>query len=396
MTSVVDTSVKFAVSSMQDAPLINGTAGSLIAALDAFLVNGFANKQVTSGVVSGGVCRLSFTGQSAAMLHSVILVAGITGANTTLNGEQRVTAMASSWVEFKTDLPEGAVTGSISFKMAPLGWEKVFSKTNVAVYRSADPAGTRAYLRVDDSSALYARVLMYESMTDVDTGVGLCPAAADLSGGVYWHKRQAAAGAGVYWSLRGDSRGFLISVAPHASSTAAASNGYGMYTHYAGDAKSLKSGDAWCGMLTGALSTSYSDTSGCVFASAANAGFFVQRMSLGVGGALRCSRRPLSGTAGISGADNTLGAFPTRADNGLRMVEVVFSDGDMAANGPRGFIPGVLYVPQSGVAAAMSVDGYIHDGVGELAGQKLAVVGCGGLDSAARTGCGFVSLKDWR
>lgn len=395
MASPVDTSVKHFYSAMVGAPMVSGTAGSLIAALDACLVTGWGSKAVDSAVISNGVCRLNFaSGKSAAETHSVIQVSGASPAG--LNGEQRVTAAASNWVEFKTDLPDGAVTGSISFKMAPLGWEKVFSKTNVAVYRSADPAGTRAYLRVDDSSALYAQVQMYESMTDVDTGVGLCPAAADLSGGVYWHKRQAAAGAGVYWSLRGDSRGFLISVAPHASSTAAASNGYGMYTHYAGDAKSLKSGDAWCGMLTGALSTSYADTSGCVFASAANAGFFVQRMSLGVGGALRCSRRPLSGTAGISGADNTLGAFPTRADNGLRMVEVVFSDGDMAANGPRGFIPGVLYVPQSGVAAAMSVDGYIHDGVGELAGQKLAVVGCGGLDSAARTGCGFVSLKDWR
>ena len=395
MASIVDTSVKHAYSSMAGASVINGTAGSLIGALRAFLVTGWGAKAVDSAVISNGVCRLTFaSGKSAAEIHSVISLSGASPA--ALNGDQRVTAVAAGWVEFKTSLPDGVVTGAISFKMSALGWEEVFSKTNVSVFRATDPRGTRAYLRIDDSNALYARVQMYESMTDVDTGVGLCPSAADMSGGVYWHKRQTAAGTGVYWSLRGDSRGFLISVAPHASSTAAASNGYGMYTHYAGDAKSLKSGDAWCGMLTGALNTSYSDTSGCVFASAANAGFFVQRMSLGVGGALRCSRRPLSGTAGISGADNTLGTFPTRADNGLRMVEVAFSDGDMAANGPRGFIPGVLYVPQSGVAAAMSVDGYIHDGVGELSGEKLAVVGCGGLDSAARTGCGFVSLKDWR
>jgi hypothetical protein len=65
-----------------------------------------------------------------------------------LNGEQRVTAVANGWVEFKTDLPDGAVTGSISFKMAPLGWEKVFSKTNVSVFRQTDPRGTRMFYRV--------------------------------------------------------------------------------------------------------------------------------------------------------------------------------------------------------------------------------------------------------
>lgn len=392
----ISTAVKWAVSSMTGAPTLNGTAGSLIAVLDAFLINGFGTKAVDSAQVTGGVCRLAITGASAAVDHCVIQLAGVTGSGAVLNGLQRVKTATASYVEFACDLPDGPLAGTITFKIAPLGWEKVFSKTNVAVYRSADIAGARAYYRVDDTNALYARVTMYESMSDVDTGVGLCPLASDITGGVYWAKRQSASANSVYWQLRGDSRGFLLSVSPHASSTAAASNGYGMYSHYAGDARSLKTGDPWCALLTGAMSSSYSDTTGCVFASAANAGFFVQRMSLGVGGGLRCTRRPLTGAAGVSGADNTLGAFPTRADNGLRLVEVTFSDGDMTANGPRGFVPGVWYVPQTGVAASMSVDGQIYDGFGELAGEKLAVVGCGGLDTATRTGCGFVSLSDWR
>ena len=64
----VSTSVKWAVSSMMGAPTLNGTAGSMIALLDAFLINGFGMKAVDSAQVTGGVCRLNFTGASAARI----------------------------------------------------------------------------------------------------------------------------------------------------------------------------------------------------------------------------------------------------------------------------------------------------------------------------------------
>lgn len=70
------TAVKWAVSSMTGAPTLSGTAGSLITLLDAFLVNGFGTKAVDSAQVTDGICRLSFTGTSAALEHTVISVAG--------------------------------------------------------------------------------------------------------------------------------------------------------------------------------------------------------------------------------------------------------------------------------------------------------------------------------
>ena len=97
MASVVDTSVKHAYSSMVGAPAISGTSGSLIAALDAFLVTGWGAKAVDSAVISNGVCRLSFaSGKSAAEVNAVISVAGASPA--ALNGEQRITAVANGWV----------------------------------------------------------------------------------------------------------------------------------------------------------------------------------------------------------------------------------------------------------------------------------------------------------
>ena len=50
---------------------------------------------------------------------------------------------------------------------------KDFSGTNKAVYRSLDLTTNQFYLRVDDTNAQYAAViLMYETMSNVDTGLG--------------------------------------------------------------------------------------------------------------------------------------------------------------------------------------------------------------------------------
>lgn len=388
----VSTSVKWAVSSMMGAPTLNGTAGSMIAVLDAFLVNGFGTKAVDSATVTDGICRMAITGASAAQDHCVIQLAGVTGDGVVLNGNQRVKSAVASYVEFPCDLPDGPLTGTITFKIASLGWEKVFSKTNVAVYRSADVSGTRAYYRVDDTNALYARVTMYESMSDVDTGVAAAPASP--AGGFYWHKRSAAGAPGVYWLLAGDSKGFILCVAPNAASGIAGANGYGLYAHYAGDVNSYRSGDAWCAALSGATDATYSDIGGCIFSTTFSAGLILQRLSAGIGGAVNVERRVFGG--GVSGADSTLGVFPSRVDNGLRLSPVLVSDGQIAVNGPRGEVPGAAHCPQTGVIAAMGADVRQIEGAGVFAGRRLLSVGCGVLSGAA-TGCGFVDITGpWR
>lgn len=391
----ISTAVKWAVSSMTGAPTLNGTAGSLIAVLDAFLVNGFGTKAVDSAVVTNGICRMNITGGSAALDHCVIQLAGVTGDGVVLNGNQRVKTAVATYVEFACDLPDGPLTGTITFKIAPLGWEKVFSKTNVAVYRSADVSGTRAYYRVDDTNALYARVTMYESMSDVDTGVAAAPTAP--AGGYFWHKRSAASSNGVYWVLRGDSKGFYVSVAPHTGTSLATSGGYGLYTHYAGDLSSYRSGDAWCAVLTGAVSTTYTDLSGCVFtANGVTGGLLLQRMSAGLAGAQAVSRAVAGNTAATSGNDATLGAYPSRADNGLRLSPIMLSDGAMATFGPRGELPGAYHCPQSGVVGAMGADAFLTQGQGSYSTRRLQSVGGGNLSGSA-AGCGFIDITGpWR
>ncbi|MDN5505688.1 MAG: hypothetical protein L0H10_18015 [Comamonas sp.] len=393
MASPVDTSVKHAYSSMAGAPAIGGTAGSLIGALDAFLVNGWGAKAVDSAVISNGICRLNFaSGKSAAEAHAVILVTGATPS--ALNGEQKVTAVANGWVEFKTDLPDGAVTGSISFKMAALGWEKVFAATNKVVYRPLDPRGTRPFVRIDDSNALFARVTMFESMTDIDAGTGVAP--ASVPGGYYWYKRSSDTSAS-YWVLAGDGRGFYIAISNNSGGgVPGTSNGYSCLTAYCGDLISARSGDAWCSVLTGAPSASASDLVGCPFQASAATGMSIQRGSTGLGGAIQTSRVVLGNSGYQSGADPSLGAFPARADNGLRLSPILLLDGAGTTNGPRGELPGGYHCPQTQVLATFGADVRLSPGNGQFAGKQLLSF-CVGNPATLNQGIAFVDAAGpWR
>lgn len=388
MASPVDTSVKHAYSSMTGAPAIGAAAGSLIGALDALLVNGWGAKAVDSAAISNGVCRLNFaSGVSAAKQEAVILVSGASPA--ALNGEQIVTAVANGWVEFKTDLPDGAVTGSISFKMAPLGWEKVYSKTNVAVYRQTDPMSSRTYYRVDDANTQHARVQMYESMTDVDNGVAAAP--LSVSGGYYWHKRNGSGSS--YWVFAGDSRGFYLVLYPFGS-TPASFSGYAGVSCYVGDLNSLRSGDAWCGVLTGASDPDFAQTSGCVFAAVGSSGFSIKRLAHGIGMSAQCSRKAFGNVSAVSGLDGYLGSFPSVVDNGLHLSAIHLTDGPGAAPS-RGVMPGAYHCPQTNVVAAMGGDASITNGQGAFLGRKLLSFATG--FPSISVGVGFLDVSGpWR
>lgn len=399
MASPVDTSVKFAYAEMVGAPTLSGTAGSLISTLDAFLISGFGLKSVDSAVISNGVCRLSFSsGASCADVNAVVLVAGAAQAG--LNGEQKVTAFSTSWVEFKTALSDGPVTGAVSFKLAPLGWEKVFSKTNVAVYRSTDPAGTRPFIRVDDTGALLARVSMYESMTDVDTGFGMAPTATTISGGYCWWKRNAVVATGATYLLVGDSRGFYFTPGP--STLVGAPGVYAGATWYAGDIISYRSGDAYCALLSGSTATggvtSTGSAYGSVFSGAHGSNRTLQRAVSGVGGAITSERWAGGGeTSGLSGV---FGAAPGVASNNLFLCKAVQADGVLSVNGPRGEMPGVAICLQSGLTNIYTAGSTAQAlGTGQYSGLSLlpAWAAAGTLASTTNIGVGFFDVTGpWR
>ena len=185
MASPVDTSVKFYREDFPGAPVLNGVAGAAIGLLDACLVTGFGLRTATSVVVSGGVATvtLSSDAKNPALLYSVVLVEGVTGGMTDLNGEQRVIAANTTTLQFATAVADGTATGTITVKTAPAGWEKRFTGTNKAAYRSLAPESLGMHLWVNDAGTTTCNVRGFETMSDVDSGTGHFPTVAESSTG---------------------------------------------------------------------------------------------------------------------------------------------------------------------------------------------------------------------
>ncbi|MGJ7558643.1 hypothetical protein ACSFBI_32115 [Variovorax sp. RB3P1] len=399
MASIVDTSVKNFNSTMSGAPALSGTVGSLVALLDAVLVNGFDTKTASALTVAGGVASMPFTGAHSAQVDSVISISGITGAYASLNGEQKVTAVGAGVVKFATTMADGAASGTVVFKMAPAGWEKPFAKASVGVYRSLDPASTKMLVRVDDSGTTLARVVAYESMTDVDTGTGAFPTAAQINGGGAWAKSTLASATVVPWALHADSRTFYFS--PIAGNASGATTIFGSATRCFGDLIALKpGGDAY------ACALNYSTNVTTVSAASDNqvftgAGFqmAMPRSYAGLGSSLLHCVLPYIGTnTYTSGSDGALGAFPSVIDGSLLLSRRYVAQALTAP--PRGELPGVLSSPQSLVFDTFKQLDRVP-GSGAFVGRTLQAVtpttALGNGSTNVNTGVGFIDITGpWR
>lgn len=347
MTSPVDTSVKYLHSAMVGAPVLSGTAGALIAVLDACLVNGWGLKSVDSLVIVNNVATTNIASGHSAEVGSVVEIAGATPA--TLNGEQKVTAVTATSVSFATSgLTDQTATGAITLKLASLGWSKPFSGTNLAAYRSNDVTGTRMFLRVDDTATQNARVSGYENLTAISTGTGQFPTAIQLSGGGYWGKSNQANTTARGWTICGDSRGFYIFIQNH--SLYSNSN----LSYFFGDISSVKSNDPYACILSmgiGDESINSNQISGLhtqTFSSTAYA--YIARSYTGIGSAntaFRYASNMWSNSSYYSGDYNNanLTPFPNPADGGLYTTPVLVTEGGTRAL--RGFLPGFYVIPQS-------------------------------------------------
>ena len=373
MTSVVDTSVKHFHSAMVGAPILNGQAGSMIALLNACLKDGFDVKSATSLTVDSGVATLAFTGSHSATVESVVLVAGSSVAD--LNGEQKITAIGGGFVKFATAAADGAATGSISFKMAPAGWEKTFTGTNLAVYRSLDVLGTRMYVRVDDTGTTICRLRGYEQMTDISMGAGMFPLDSQINGGGYLNKSNAANSTPVKWKIIADSRGMYVNIVGASSGNPLIEAGR---TTYVGDfIASRPGGDPYAFVIGCGITGANTEAPGTCDQ---NAGFsqYAPRAYHGLGSSVAHAALPETGTSAISGADPFLGAFPSKIDGSMRLSRRYIAEGTTSES--RGVLPGLYTIPQSGVGTAIA-PGTIQPGTGVLAGRKLLALGCGASSS---------------
>ncbi len=365
-------SVKYFHSAMTNAPTLNGVAGTLIGVLDACLVNGFDSRSVDSLVVASNVATVNIAAGHTYEVDSIVQVAGATPAG--LNGDKRVLSATVNTLTFDaTGISDQTATGTITAKYAPAGWAKVYSGTNVAVYRSPDVTGTRLYLRVDDTGTTNARVVGYEAMTDVNTGTGPFPTAAQVSGGLYWPKANSTATTARAWTVIANSKTFFVH-----SHTATTSPGLGGIVMGFGDFNSRKSGDAYSAFVIGPIAdiaASTSSASTCVGygnASLTTATIYVPRSYTAIGSALACANvvESFQNTSGQSGAVANAATYPNGPDNALILSRKLIVE----PTGPhlRGVLPGALHVSQNALGSFAWRDKV--NGQGTYAGRKLLAV----------------------
>ena len=374
-------------STMTGAPALSGTAGALKNVLKTCLVDGFGSASVTGIAVAASVATVTLSAGHPYKRDMTMQVAGATPAG--LNGNKLVLTTSSTTVTFAAPgVADGAATGTITAKVAPAGWVEAFTGTNLTVLKPSVAEATGMLLRVDDSYTTSARVVGYESMSDINTGVNAIPTNAMLSGGGYWDKSDVASAAARPWVLVADERGFHLAIAP-------GDTGF-FCVRYAGDIASDKSGDAWGWLLS--AGTSYvggaSTTPAACNAYAGRttrAGAYLARAYSGIGGAVQAQRVGVAqnGTAAdvYSGTANysMLGAGLNAANNGLLLTPC-----ELVHMGRRGTIPG-LWHARSCLGGAFE-HGSIVDGTDELAGRRLLALRCGSAYGSSVFGTAFVDL----
>jgi len=386
-------------SAQAGAPVLSGSAGALRALLKACLVDGFGAGAVATLTVTSGVATATYAGAHPFAPGRVVEISGATPA--ALNGKKIVATTTGASITFPAPgVPDGSATGTISSKAAAPGWLELFAGalTNVIVLKPAVPEATGCVLRVDDSTATTGLIAAYESMSDISTGVGRFPTAAQMNSGLHWPKSSTADSSARRWICVADERAVLLWVALGANALSA-----GVCVGF-GDLDSYKSGDAYGCYLSGGASAALVTTGsaavpGCLGYAAGTsvaADLFVARRSTALGGAQLGKKVASHNTAGAysgsSGYNSNGFTYPNPADNALRLspVELVI------ATGLRGRIPGVYHTPQLLGDAFATGDLVTTDA--SLGGRRMLALRCGPpAGSAVQTGTMFVDVTGpWR
>lgn len=322
--------VKRYTSAMAGAPSLTGTAGALTALLDACLKDGFNSKSVSSAVQTAGTATVT---TATAHGYGVGDVVALSGANESAwNNEFRLLTVATNSFTFALDAnTPSPATGTLSALIAPLGWTKPYSGTNKAAYLPKNTYVPCLLRVLDDAtvptsaSGRWAKLRGYETMSDVDTGTGLFPTAAQSTNALSLFKSSTSDSTARVWWLVGDGGIFYLGVAWHASYPTL----FGVTAF--GDVNSLRAGDGYGAVLMaetagtdtllgspGASNSNQFGTLGGV--GATQAGKYLARAANQIGSAL------LAGMMGDNGISTSLGygglTYPHPVDNGLLFAPV--------------------------------------------------------------------------
>lgn len=382
MAAAADTSVCVFSSVQTGAPSLSNVAGNLIAVLDACLVNGWGLVTCDSVVISGGVGTATINAGHAAIEGSVVLFAGATGGLAALNGRRKVKGVGTYAVTFDAaDLADGTATGTITLKIAPAGWTKAFSGTNLAAYKSSNAQASGCLLRVDDTTTTYASVRGIETMTDINTYSGVIPTTTQQATNCFVKSSSATAKP---WRIFANDRAVYLAIAPDASYPTA------FILYGFGDSIPRRAGDAWrfflCAANSSAISLSPSYNPLPVAAGGTYHSKYMARSYSALGSAVAVTQVWMD-SANQSGSGYGGRSFPNGPDNGIDYTQVRVLEG----SNYRATLPGIYAAPQA-IGAGIADWAILKDvpGLsGSLLYQQWAV------DSGSRGGVFFDITGPW-
>lgn len=358
--------IKWYQSNQNGAPQITGQAGSLIAVLNACLLNGFNLRTLTTITRDGDVATATADAGHGFRENDTVLIASAN--EVAYNGEKRIRNVTTNSFQFDvTGDPATPATGTITAKVAPLDWESPFAGANKAVYRAKDVTSNRLFLRIDETplagDANYGRgartalAQMWEVLNDIDNGTGKAE--------TWWRKAHNESATARPWVLVGDSKRFWLMV----NWSESYPNRYVPY--FFGDFPSFKAGDAYGTLLAGYYDLIYnwgdpasnevSDYVYSVGTAVGTTGIWLARGYSQLGGRINAQWVSAPAANGGTGLGWTGIPYPNPADNGIYVMPLMIQE----QTGPslRGRLPGLLCPLQSIPAPEpWKYQGFVIDG----------------------------------
>jgi hypothetical protein len=305
-------------SGMAGAPTNTNAAGSTLEIIRSCLVTGFNLKSVVSASVASGVMTINYAAPHGYEDKVWLRLDGAAGGSIV----QRVTTAsgASSLTIPAPGFADGAVSGTLSTRVAPADWEEVFTGTNIGVFRSKveGPGSTRFFYRVADTvSGSNPPILRgFESMSDANTGIGPFPTFAQNAGNGFPVERPSTARP---WVVVADGRTMYLNTK------------YGpadadCLTYFFGDEQPFSSADLFMAVCA-------------VYVNLSQEGARTRpRISQGTGSAVVGNQRSLFGLTGL--------AYPSPVDGGLVLMRPVLCHEQGTGTAVRGVVRGLLQTPQ--------------------------------------------------
>lgn len=350
------------------APQVAGNSGaSVTAMLTAVLINGYNSMSVTS-LVGNGTTATATVATNSYTVGQCILITGATPSE--MNGEKYVTAVTGTTFSYASTT-NATATGTITAKVAPLGWTQAFSTTNIIDYQQG--SGNLRYFQADVGTAQWLKGSLFETMSAANTGTNQTPSSlqsANFAVAQYTIANNATTRA---WYVIGNDRSFYLFFNQDGSTGPVYNS-----MLFVGDYTSYKSGDLYNCLITGSpspttssgLNGNYSLTVAPYYNTAPTTGNGVRavlRPYTGIGSSQILSFLINSAFAGSTGGPGATGPlYPSLVDGTMITSPIWLGDGATL----RGEMPGVVSPYHN-----MPLSNYdTFTGAGALAGKYYRAV----------------------